>query len=74
MRTLTKEERQYLLGKYMKNPDNPLDFDDALKKVNAFHDKLKLQRDRLRLKKVPDIDIEIKFKNEFEKLIQSLEN
>jgi hypothetical protein len=71
MRTLTKEERQYLLGKYMKSG---LDFDIALIKVNKFHDYLKDLRDRLRIKKVSDIDIEIKFKQEFEKLVMSLEN
>jgi hypothetical protein len=70
MRTLTKEERQYLLKKYM---NSGLDFDDSVNKVNKFHDYLKDMRDRLREKKISDEDIETKFREEFEKLVMKLE-
>ena len=71
MKTLDKCERIFLLKKYMSK--YKLDFDDALKLVNAFHDKLKLQRDELRKRKVSDSDIEIKFRKEFEELCRKLE-
>jgi hypothetical protein len=74
MKTLDKIERNILLRKYMKNPENPLSFDEAVKKVNKFHDYLKDMRDRLRVKMVSDQDIEIKFRKEFEQLVQSLDN
>lgn len=71
MKTLDKCERQILLRKYMQSG---LDFDDAIKKVNKFHDYLKDMRNKLRKKMVSDLDIETKFRQEFEKLVQSLEN
>ena len=71
MKTLDKCERQYLCKKYCQSG---LDFNDAIAKVNKFHDYLKDLRDKLRIKKVSDIDIEIKFRKEFEKLVMSLEN
>ena len=73
MKTLDKTERQILLRKYMQNPEEPLNFEEAIKKVNKFHDYLKDLRNRLRKKKVSDIDIEIKFRKEFEKLVMKLE-
>jgi hypothetical protein len=71
MKTLDKCERQILLRKYMQSG---LDFDDAIKKVNKFHDYLKDMRNKLRKKMVSDLDIETKFRQEFEKLVCSLEN
>jgi len=71
MKTLDKCERQYLCKKYCQSG---LDFNDAIAKVNKFHDYLKDLRDKLRIKKVPDNEIQDKFKKEFEELCQSLEN
>jgi len=71
MKTLDKCERQYLCNKYCKSG---LNFEEAVIKVNKFHDYLKDLRDRLRIKKIPDNEIQDKFKQEFEKLVQSLEN
>ena len=74
MKTLDSTERQILLRKYMQNPEEPLSFEEAIKKVNKFHDYLKDMRDRLRIKKVPDNEIQDKFRKEFEELVCSLEN
>ena len=71
MKTLDSIERQVLVNKYCKSG---LTFEESVIKVNKFHDYLKDMRDKLRLKKVSDIDIEIKFRKEFETLCCSLEN
>lgn len=71
MITLSKIERQVLLKKHM---NSGLTFEEALVKVNKFHDYLKDLRDKLRIKKVSDQDIEMRFKQEFEKLVCSLES
>jgi len=70
MKTISSIERQVLVNKYMKSG---LDFDDAVAKVNLFQDKLRKIAADFKNKNKPDIDIEIKFRKEFEELVQSLE-
>lgn len=72
MKTLDKTERRFLLSKYMKNPEEPLNFDESLKKVNYFHNQLKELRDKLRKKGKSDLDIQKEFKKKFEKLCQEI--
>jgi len=72
MKTLDRNERRFLLLKYMKNPEEPLNFDNALKKVNNFHDKLRNLRDNLRKKGKSDLEIQKEFKIRFEKLCQEI--
>ena len=69
MKTLDSIERQVLVNKYCKSG---LTFEEAVTKVNKFHDYLKDLRDKLRIKKIPDRDIETKFREEFEKLVMKL--
>jgi hypothetical protein len=70
MKTLDKCERQFLVGKYCKSG---LDFDDAVAKVNLFQDSLRKIAINFKNKGKSEKDIETKFKQEFEKLVRSLE-
>lgn len=70
MKTLDKNERRVLLRKYI---GGGLTFDEALDKVNKFHDYLKNMQKKLSAAGRKDIDIEMQFKNEFYDLCQRLE-
>lgn len=70
MKTLDGIERQVLLKKYM---SNGLNFYEARDKLNEFHDYLKELRDRLKFAGKSEVDIETKFREEFEKMVQKLE-
>jgi len=70
MKTLDKTERQVLLHKHMASG---LDFYESRDKVDNFHDYLINLRDKLKATGKTDIDIETKFKQEFEKMVQKLQ-
>ena len=71
MKTLDKTERQVLVRKHM---SNGLNFDEAVYKVNKFHDFLKNLRYKLRHKeKLNDNQIQERFRQEFEKICYKLE-
>ena len=69
-KTLDRNERQVLLRKYI---GSGLNFEEALTKVNNFHNYLKDQQKRLSAAGRKDKDIEVKFREEFYALCQKLE-
>jgi len=71
MKTLDYTERQVLLRKYMHKYQ--IGFWEAKDRVNKFHDYLKDLRDKLKIKGKTPEDIDIKFKQEFEKMCMKLE-
>jgi hypothetical protein len=70
MKTLDKTERNYLIFKYQQNG---LSFEDAVKKVNNFHNSLKKLNRDLKQKGHSDKNIQDTFKKEFWNLCQKLE-
>ena len=68
MKTLDHTERQLLLRKYIRNG---LSFEEAVKKVNKFHDYLKDLNRKLRLAGKSKEDIQEKFRQEFYKLYEN---
>jgi len=70
MKTLDKSERKVLLKKYIKSG---LEYEEALKKLNKFHDYLKDMRKKLSAVGKSDQDMEARFKQEFWDLCQKLE-
>lgn len=63
--TLTLDEKQFLLRKYMKKG---LDFKDAKKKVSENQEFLRDVVKRLKQKKLSDKELNKRFRKEFEKL------
>lgn len=68
--SLNKIEKEFLYKKYIKFGMSP---PEAYKNVKKLIDHLKFFVEKLRLKKKSEEEIEIKFKQEFEKLAQDLE-
>jgi len=70
MKTLDRSERQVLLRKYVQSG---LEYKEALKKLNEFHNYLKDMQKKLSVAGKEKKDIEMKFKQEFWDLCQKLE-
>jgi len=70
MKTLDKSERQVLLRKYVQSG---FEYEEAIKKVNKFHNYLKDMQKKLSAAGKENKDIEMRFKEEFWNLCQSLE-
>lgn len=68
--SLKKEERQLLFRKYVRLGNSP---DEAALKVNGFTDYLKDLKIKLKKRKLPQEDINTRFKREFEKICQRLD-
>lgn len=64
---LTRFEKQILFKKYIKNG---LDHEEANKKVKTIVKYLQDYRDKLKYKKMSDKDINMKFREEFAKLLE----
>jgi hypothetical protein len=69
MKTLDSTERNYLIFKHQQNG---LSFEEAVKKVNKFHDYLKDLNRKLRLAGKSEKDISETFRQEFYKMAEEL--
>jgi hypothetical protein len=68
--SISMVERQVLFKKYIKLGYN---YEEAEKRIKDFTEYLKSLKQRLRQREIPEVDINIRFKKEFEILCQRLD-